>query len=147
MTGTLREDMCAFMTISRSVILRMREVWEEVVEKMNTHMLVLIMFSQKSFRLWGNVEKSSRAGLEIDGDVIQQMHFECWITKATHTHTHTHTEYVIIVAFPRQQLNISWINILASTGLFFMFCIVTPIKSMFNHFLWWLRSCTKYDAS
>ena len=32
-------------------------------------------------------------------NIIQRMRFACWITKATDTHS----EYVILIAFPRQQ--------------------------------------------
>jgi hypothetical protein len=36
---------------------------------------------------------------------IWRTRIACWITEATdtHTHTHTHSEYVILIAFPRQQ--------------------------------------------
>jgi hypothetical protein len=34
-----------------------------------------------------------------DDNIILRMRFACWITKATDTHS----EYVILIAFPRQQ--------------------------------------------
>jgi hypothetical protein len=45
------------------------------------------------------VEKYGRTRQATDENIIQRMRFACWITKATDTHS----EYVILVAFPRQQ--------------------------------------------
>jgi hypothetical protein len=45
------------------------------------------------------VEKYGTAGQATDGNIIQRMRFACWITKDTGTHP----EYVILIAFPRQQ--------------------------------------------
>jgi hypothetical protein len=45
------------------------------------------------------VEKYGTAGQATDDNIIQRMRFACWITKATDTHS----EYVILIAFPRQQ--------------------------------------------
>jgi len=36
-TGTLHEDVCTFMTIPRGILLRMRDVSDKTVEKINTH--------------------------------------------------------------------------------------------------------------
>jgi hypothetical protein len=44
------------------------------------------------------VEKYCRAGQAID-DIMRRMRTACWITKATNTQS----EYVIFIAFPRQQ--------------------------------------------
>jgi hypothetical protein len=73
--------------------------WEmfqtKVVEKIKTHILCSITFFWKS----DNVEKYGRARQAKDDNIIQCMCFGCWITKATNTHS----EYVILIAFPRQQ--------------------------------------------
>jgi hypothetical protein len=45
------------------------------------------------------VEKYGRAGQATDDNIIRRMRFTCWITKATDTQS----EYVILIAFPRQQ--------------------------------------------
>ena len=45
------------------------------------------------------MEKYGTARQATDGNTIQRMRFESWITKATNTHS----ECVIFVAFPRQQ--------------------------------------------
>jgi hypothetical protein len=45
------------------------------------------------------VEKYGRARQATDDSIIQCMRFECWITKGTDTNS----EYVIRIAFSRQQ--------------------------------------------
>jgi hypothetical protein len=76
--------------------------WEifqtKAVEKIKT-ILRLITFFRKSCRLWDNVEKYGRARQATGDNIIRRMRFACWITKATDTHS----EYVILIAFPRQQ--------------------------------------------
>jgi hypothetical protein len=44
--GYLHEDLCTFMIISRSVLLRIRNVSEKVVQKIKTHILCSITFSE-----------------------------------------------------------------------------------------------------
>ena len=44
-------------------------------------------------------EKYGRPKHATDENVTQRMRFICWVTKATDTHS----EYVILIAFPRQQ--------------------------------------------
>jgi hypothetical protein len=55
------------------------------------------------------VEKYGRPEHLIDGNTIRRMRIACWITKATDTHS----EYVILIAFPRQQ----WLHERASVPL------------------------------
>jgi hypothetical protein len=45
------------------------------------------------------VEEYGTAGHVTDDNIIRRMRFASWITKATDTHS----EYVILIAFPRQQ--------------------------------------------
>jgi hypothetical protein len=88
--GTLHEDLCTFMIISRSILLRMRNVSDRsCTENQNSD------FFRKSCRLWDNVEKYGTARQATDDNIIQRMRFTCWITKATDTHS----EYVILIAF------------------------------------------------
>jgi hypothetical protein len=47
------------------------------------------------------VEKCSKARQATDENIIWHMRFACGITKATETHITS--EYVILIAFPRQQ--------------------------------------------
>ena len=58
-----------------------------------------VTFFRKSYRLSDNVEKYGTARQATDDNIIRRMRFACWITKATDTHS----EYVILIAFPRQQ--------------------------------------------
>ena len=46
--------------------------------------------------MWKNVVESRQA---IDDNVLRRLRFACWITKDTNTHS----EYVIFIAFSRQQ--------------------------------------------
>ena len=45
------------------------------------------------------MKEYGRAGEAARDNIIRRMGFACWITKVTDTHS----EYVILVAFPRQQ--------------------------------------------
>jgi hypothetical protein len=45
------------------------------------------------------MEKYGTAGQATDDNIIRSMRFAYWIPKATDTHS----EYVILIAFPRQQ--------------------------------------------
>jgi hypothetical protein len=45
------------------------------------------------------VEKYDTARETTDDNIIRRMRLACWITKATDTRS----EYVILIAFPRQQ--------------------------------------------
>jgi hypothetical protein len=48
------------------------------------------------------MEKYGIFGQSTDDNMIRRMRFACWIPKATYTHS----EYVILIAFARQQ----WIH-------------------------------------
>jgi len=71
----------------------------KAVEKIKTHILCSVTLFRKSCRLWDNVEKYCRAGQAIDNNITLRMRIACWITKATNTHS----EYVVLMAFQRQQ--------------------------------------------
>jgi hypothetical protein len=86
-TGTLHEDVFTFMTISRWILLRMRNVlYKTRSKKMKTHLLCSVTFSRKSCCLWDNLEKCGGAGEATDGNIIRRKRFACFITKATHAH-------------------------------------------------------------
>ena len=81
----MKTDICTFMIISRSVLLRMRTVsdkrWRE---NQNTNLSSKTCF-RKSRRLWGNVEEYFRSWRPQM--TIRRMRTACWITKATNTHS------------------------------------------------------------
>ena len=78
--GTLLEDLCTFIIISRWIYIRMRNV-SKVVEK-ETLIFCSVILSWKSHNLWDTLEKYGRAWLATDGNIIWHMLFACWITKA-----------------------------------------------------------------
>ena len=116
MTGTLRENVFIFMTISRWIFHRMRNFSDKWCrENKNTH-FVFHKFLRKTFLLWDK-EKSGGA---TNDDTIWRMRVACWISEATRAHAHalphaprhphTHAraralarKCVIITSFPRQQ--------------------------------------------
>jgi hypothetical protein len=71
------------------------------------------------------VEKYGKAGQATDGNVIRRTRFECWITKATDTHS----EYVILIAFPRQQ----WLRERASVLRLYVHCLSTFHLNIFYY--------------
>ena len=95
---TLHEDRYTFFIISRSLLLRMRNVSDKSCTKdQNTHFIFNNFFfgPRKSCSLWDEVDKCGTAVQATDRNVIQPMRIACWIPKAT--------QYVIITAFPPQQ--------------------------------------------
>jgi hypothetical protein len=72
------------------------------------------------------VEKYGTAGQLTDDNIIRRMRFACWINKATDTHS----EYVIFIAFPRQQWLRKSLSILRYTYIscfvFFFICLSVP---------------------
>jgi hypothetical protein len=99
--GTIHEDLCTFMLISRWILLRMRNVSDKCYrENKKTHILCSETFFRKSCRFSDNVEKYGTARQATDDNIIRRMRFECWVTNGTDTHSAN----VILIAFPRQQL-------------------------------------------
>jgi hypothetical protein len=103
---TLHEKPRVFVLISRWIVFRMRNV-SNFVEKIKTHILRAITYSEKSCRLWDNVEKYNRwyygawalhaghlrlqthAHNIIDPDrtqmILWRVRISCWTPKATNT--------------------------------------------------------------
>jgi hypothetical protein len=73
---------------------------------------------------WHNVEEYGTNVCATNDNIIRRLNFACWITNATHTQTHTHTythiEYVLLIAFPRQQ----WLHELSSMLRLFVHCLL-----------------------
>ena len=65
------------------------------------------------------MQKYGSARQTTDDNIIRRMRTECWITKATDTHS----EYVILIAFPRQQ----WLRERASVLRLYVYCLTYPI--------------------
>jgi hypothetical protein len=108
------------MKISRWILVRVRNAWNKCRENQNTHFLFSNFFPENRAVyeiMWKNVVEPERPQTTMWRRVA------CWISKAkrshahararasTHTQTHTlslsHTQthkYIIIIAFPLQQL-------------------------------------------
>jgi hypothetical protein len=82
------------MTVSRSVLLRMRNISNKRCrQNPNTHFVFLnFVFCLKSCRLWDKVEKYFKASPQM---TIWRMRFACCIINTTNTHS----EYVILFFF------------------------------------------------
>ena len=94
MTGTLHADRRILMTVSRAILLRMRNVSDKICrENQNTFHVQYFLFSRA---LSDNVEKSVQP--DRPQVTIWRMCIACWISKATGTHI----EYVVLIAFPLQ---------------------------------------------
>ena len=74
-----------YMNTSRSILLRIRNVSDKVVENIKTHILCSVTFFPRiSCRLWGNVEKYVRAGQPADGNMA---HAHCMLDTEGYRHT------------------------------------------------------------
>jgi hypothetical protein len=76
-TGIFHEDQHIFLIITRSLLLRMRNVSDKSCGANQTHMLcscIFLFFFRKSCRLWENVEKRNTARQATD-DSMAQVHY------------------------------------------------------------------------
>jgi hypothetical protein len=90
-------------------------------ENQNTHFM--LNFSPE-YRAVYEMKKYGTARQATDDNFIQRMRFACRITKATDTHS----EYVILIAFLRQQ----WLHERASMSRYtYIACIVIFSKAEF----------------
>ena len=90
MAGTLHEVLSTSIVISRSFLLRMRNVSDQRCrENQNTRFMtnnVPLSPSRKSCRFLDNLEKYGTAIQITDDNIIRHMRFACWVTEATDTH-------------------------------------------------------------
>ena len=75
----------------------------KVAETVKTHILCSITFPQKSYHLWENVEKYGAVRQATDDNIIGRMRIARLVNKCTDVHS----EYVILTAFPLQQM-VTW---------------------------------------
>jgi hypothetical protein len=86
--------------LSRSVLLRMRNVSDKSCrENQNTHYMFNNLF-QISCRLWGNVKKYVGARQATDDNIIWSMRIGCWITKATNTYSEYVSTVTMVIRAP-----------------------------------------------
>jgi len=58
----------------------MRNISDQLVEKMKNHFLCSTTFLRKSWRLWDNVEKCGTARQATNDNTTWRVRFACWIT-------------------------------------------------------------------
>jgi hypothetical protein len=94
MIGALREYLCTFMIISRSLFLGMKKVTTKSVEKIKTYILCSITISENVLfmRKCGKHSTSIQA---TDDNIIRYTRFASWIPKVTDTHS----EYAVHLIF------------------------------------------------
>ena len=127
-TGTVHEDQCKFVIISRSVLLRIKMFQTNIAEKIKTQFYIQYFFCRKSWPLWYNVEKYRTARQATDDSTILLMLVVCWITKATNTQS----QDVISIAFPLQQWLYESASVLRySTYIAYLVNILILIRSIF----------------
>jgi len=85
-------------TISRSILLRMRNVSDKIRRENQNTFCVQYLF-QRTLNFCDNVWKYVTAGQATDEGIIRRMRFACFVNKVTNTHS----VYVILNAFPLQQ--------------------------------------------
>jgi hypothetical protein len=128
--------------MSRSFLLRMRNFSDKGVHKSKHTFYVQKLFPPKSCRLWDNVEKYCRAGQATDGHIIRRILFVCRITKATDTHS----EYVILIAFARQQWLRERDTILHYSCIARLVCGCLNNQRRPNTSLYWQHSGISYNC-
>ena len=85
-----------FLIMSRSFLLRMRNVTERISEKLKKNIFCSVTFflNRAVYEIvWKNIAERGRPQM-----AIWRMRIACWITKATNTHS----ECVILIAFAQQ---------------------------------------------
>jgi len=96
-TGTLHEDQYTFLTISRSLLLRMRHISDRRYrENQNTNSVFNnpFFFEKRDVYeiMWKNILELGRHQM-----TKWRMRIACCVAKATNPHS----EYVILIAFPQ----------------------------------------------
>ena len=120
-TGSLHEDVCTFVIISRWILLRMWNVSDKSCTENPNTLFMFNKFYPKIVPLWDNVKKYYTAGQATADSIIRSMRFACWVTKDTNTPS----QYVILFAFPRQQWLHECASILRYIGTGTTVCLVS----------------------
>jgi hypothetical protein len=85
--GTLHEDLCKLLALSRLVLLRMRNVPAKAVEKIEPHHLCSITFFFLKYRAVYEIMWISSVEAGKPQMTIWRVRIAFWITKATNTHS------------------------------------------------------------
>ena len=117
--STLHEDQCTFMIMSNSLLLKMKNVMDKIVEKIKTYILCSITFILNNHAIyeirWKNIVEPYMSQV-----TIWHMRITCSILKATNTHS----ECVILIVFPLQRLLHERASVLR---YMYITCLVGPL--------------------
>ena len=84
--NTLHTDLHTFMTLSRWILHKMRNIWDTLTEKIKTHIFILDNSFPKIMPFMRKMWKQNVTTGEATYDhITRRMRFACWITKATYT--------------------------------------------------------------
>jgi hypothetical protein len=104
-TGTLHEDHCTFSIISRSVLLRTKNVSDKSCrESRNTPCTFNDLCFRKSSRLWDNVEKYCRVGQATDENMAHAGYMRIKIHTLRLRNTHCFSTTTMVA---RTRLNVT----------------------------------------
>ena len=119
--GTLLEFLYTLVIKFPWILLKMRNISDTFIEKINRHFVFSIPLHTKSSYLWDSVEKYCSVEQATNDNIIRRKRFACWIVKATDKHS----EYVILIDFPPQQLLHERSSVLRCT---YIACIVSSTR-------------------
>jgi hypothetical protein len=128
--------LCAFMNISRPVLLRMRNDSDKYCrENQNTHFVFNNFFYESRAVNQDNLEIHVRARQTTDEYIIRVMRIACWIPKATNTHS----LYIILNAFPLRQ----WLQECASILRYVYIASYARFFILIAHIIWEFHKWSK----
>ena len=87
---TFNETSFTFMTMSRWILLGMRNVLDTSCKEKKTYNLVSITFLRKSRPLWDNVEKYGGTRKVANVVKIWRIRVACWLRKVTRMNSHAY---------------------------------------------------------
>jgi hypothetical protein len=120
--GTLHEDLCTFMIIPRWILLRIKSVSDRSCRgNQNTHIMINNFFFENRVVyeiMWKNIVQPDRPQMTTQ--------YGTCALHAGQLRLQTHSEYVILIAFPRQEWLHERASILRCTyfAVLFMFRFV-----------------------
>ena len=105
-TGTLHEHFFTFMTISRRILLRMRNVLDKICREITHFIFNNFLPKIAPFMRERRKMRWSQRGHKRRHNMA---HNKCMLDKQGYMHAHAHApghthKYVILIAFPQQQL-------------------------------------------
>jgi hypothetical protein len=140
MTGNLGEDVYIFITISRWIILRMRNGSDKSWTENQNIILRSIIFLPKIvlfMRYWRNIWWSQTGyrwpcnrthALRMTDSKATREHAHVQVRAHPPIHTHTHTQkYVLLIVFPQQQWCRERASMLRCTYIFFSCYSMSPL--------------------